>query len=245
MRYTNKSMIALLAGSLFVHSAHATTGYFSEANLTLEIMSFTDQTGVIYDIDNQPADILISAFDNSTDDDFSVSSTGDAYSDGVSSPYSDSSIIDLGTQASGYAGDAYAYAQSDATASAYWTFENTALQNYSVNMVLNYSYSGEVGTDTPANEQNSKASIDISLYGDYSFYQELDLTMVTELGQGLFSGSSTMAFSFLLEGSETENIYASLFSYGESENVSAVPLPASIFFMAPTLIALITSRRRA
>jgi len=245
MKVTNKSMIALLVGSLFANTAYATTDYFSEANLTLEITGFTDQNGVIYDVYSQPADISISAFDNSADNDYSVSIIGDGYVDGVSTPYADSSLIELGTQASGYSGSPYAYAQSDATASAYWAFENTSLLSYSVNMIMSYSYFGEVETDTPTDEQNGRASVDMSLFGDNNFNQNLSLTMVTGLGQSAFSGSSTMAFSFLLEGNETENVYASLFSYGESETVSSVPLPASIFFMFPTMIGLIACRRRA
>lgn len=239
-----KSLVSMLVVGLLSNNAYATTSYLSEASLSLEIIGFTDQYGTTYDIDHQPGSILISAYDNFANDDYSTLITGDAYADGVTTPYSDSSLIELGTQASGYAGSAYSYAQSDATASGKFEIKNTSLLDYSINMMLKYSFSGEVETDTPNDEKNGRASVDIYLFGDNNFGQEIDTSLTTTLGNGPFSGSSHMTFSFLLDAGETENIFADIYSYGESESVSAVPLPSSILLMASALMGLIVRRKQ-
>jgi len=244
-----KKIACMLVIGLLSNSAYATTSYLSEASLSLEIMGFTDQNGITYDIDSQPDFILISAYDNVANDDYSTLISGDAYADGVTTPYSDSSLIELGTQASGYAGSVYSYAQSDATARGRFEIENSSLLDYSINMVLKYSLFGKVETDTPNDEQNGRASVDITLSGDNNFGQEIDTSLMAMLGNSPFSGSSNLFFSFLLEAGETENIFADIYSYGESESISAalpaaVPLPASIFFMAPALMGLVLKRKK-
>jgi hypothetical protein len=67
--------------------------------------------------------------------------------------------------------------------------------------------------------------------------------MMVSLESGPFSGSSHMGFSLLLEANESENIYASINSYGESESVSAVPLPASILLMSSAFAGLVVRRK--
>ena len=235
--------ISLLAVSLCATSVNATTNYLSEGHLSLEVISFTDNNGTTFDFDDRPASIVISAFDNFDDEDYSITMIGDAYADGVTTAISDLGLIELDAQASGYSGSSYAYADSDATALANFSFENTSAEDYSVNLELSYSFSGEVETDTPADQQNGLATLEIDLYSDSSFYQDIAIAMMTSLESGPFSGSSSMGFSLLLEANETENIYASINSYGESESVSAVPLPASILLMSSALAGLVVRRK--
>ncbi len=243
---TNKlsKVITLLSASLFTAGANATTNYLSEGHLSLEVVSFTDKYGATFDLDSQPASIVSWVYDNFDDEDYSVSMIGDAYAEGVTTAVSDLGFIELDTQVSGYAGSAYASAGSDATAEAQFSFENTSSDDYRINMALSYSASGEVDTDTPADQQNGEAGTVIELYGDNAFSQDISASMVASLIGGPFSGSSSMDFSFLIEAGETENIFASIYSYGNSESVSAVPLPPSVFLMAPAVMGLLLRSKK-
>jgi len=236
---TLSKVITLLSVSLFSAHANATTNYLSEGHLSLEVISFTDKFGVTFDIDDQPAAIVTSAFDNFYDDDYSSYIIGDAYADGVTTATSDYGLIELDTQASGYAGSAYSFAQSDATAAAQFSFENTSSDNYRINMALSYSFYGEVETDTPLDQQNGETGTVIELFGDNNFSQDISVSMMASLLGGSFSGSSSTGFSFLLGAGEVENVFASIYSYGNSESISAVPLPGAIFFMAPAVMGLL------
>ena len=242
---TLSKVITLLSVSLLSAHASATTTYLSEGHLSLDVISFTDKFGVTYDIDNQPAAIVTTAFDNSDDFNFSSNTIGDdAYAEGVTTPISDSGFIDLDTQASGYAGSAYSSAQSDATAAAQFSFENTSTNDYQINMLLSYSSYGNVETDTPFDQQNGEAGTDIDLYGDNNFSQDISTSMMASLLGGSFAGSSSTDFSFSLGVGEVENVFASISSYGNSESVSAVPLPGSIFFMAPAVMGLLFRNKK-
>ena len=248
MKNTYRKAIILLAISLSATNSYATISYMSEGDLSVEV-SFRDSTGNIFDYDAL-SDITLSYSDNFSDDDYTTSVTGDAFSDGVTSAFSGDGLIEIDTQASGYAGSPYAYAQSDATASASLFLENiSTATDYFVDLLVSYSFSGSVETDRPLDEQNGEAFIDIYLFGDYSLGDVLAISELTNL-DGLFSGGSNSAlFSFELLAGDSENIYAGLYSYGESESVSAaiasVPLPAPILLMGAPLLALLIRRRTA
>jgi hypothetical protein len=234
----------VLAISLCSTNAFPTTSYTSEGHLTLEVIGFTDNASNKFDFDNRPPVINISNTDNSNDDNYMTSITGDAFADAVATPFSSIDLIDLDTQTSGEAGNPYAYAQSDATASASFQFENTSsTEDYTIDLILNYSFSGIVQTDTPLDQQNGETTIDINLFGDFSLDQILTISEAAGIEQEGFLGSeSEVSISFLLKAGKTENIYANILSYGESESVSAVPLPASIFLMIPALMGLVIRR---
>lgn len=243
--------IALLAIGLFTNCSNAATSYFSEAHLSLEIISYTDSSGTEFDFFSPPTSIEVSSFDNSFDINQSTSASGDAYADAVSTPFADSGLIDLDVQASGYSGLVYSYAQSDALASGGFELVNSSSTDaYTVNMLLNYAYSGAVETDTPADEQNGMATVDIDLFGDFSLPQILSISEITELGLDSFSNSAAdIAVSFLLGTNETETIFASLFSYGESESIAVnsvnpVPAPTPLVLIASALMTFSIRRKK-
>lgn len=241
-----RKTMALLAISLSATSAYATTSYSSEGHLSLEVIGFTDSAGNKFDFDNRPTAINILNTDNNDGENYITSVTGDAFADAVATPFSSKGLIDLDTQVSGEAGISYAYAQSEATASANFQFENSSLtKDYFIDLVLNYSFSGSVETDTPADQQNGEATIDINLFGDSSLDQILAISKETSLGlESLLGSDSEVLVSFVLEAGEIENVYANIFSYGEGESVSAVPLPASIFLMTPAVMVLVIRRKK-
>ena len=242
-----RNSLAMIAIGLFSNPSYASTNYLSEAHLSLEIIGFTDSNGDQFDVFSLPSSISVSSFDNSNDINYSTSSTGDSFADAVATPFADPGLIDLDVQASGYAGYAYSFAQSDATASGGFEFSNTSSTlTYTVDMLLSYAFSGIVGTDTPADQQNGIASIDIDLFGDFNLPEILSISAMTELGQSPFSdGEDDLAVSFLLGTNESENVFASLFSYGESESIAArsVPEPAPIFLFSSALIGFFVRKK--
>ncbi len=247
MKIKRKAIVLLMAG-LFSQNSFAVTEFYSDGHLSLEVAGFSDSNGNQFDIDSQPSDISILGFDNSADDNTYISSVGDAYSEAVSTPFSDLSLIELDVQTSGYSGISYAFANAEAIASGGFNFNNNSLtESYSVDMILSYSYSAIVETDTPLAQQNGFSGIDIDLFGDFNLNEILALSVLTDIEQGLFEGEEIdIRFSFLLEADGFETVFASISSFGESESLApaAVPSPASIFLMAPALVGLSMRRKR-
>ena len=248
MKNTYRKAISLLAISLFTTNAYATISYVSEGNLSVDV-SFRDSAGNTFDYDAL-SDITLSYSDNFSDDDYTTYDTGDAFADGVTTAFSGDGLIEIDTQASGYAGAPYAYAQSDATASASIFFENiSTATDYFVDLLVSYSFSGSVETDRPLDEQNGEVFIGIDLFGDYNLGDILAISELANLGELFSGGSNSELYSFELLAGDSENIYAGLYSYGESESVSAaiasVPLPAPILLMGIPLLALLIRRKTA
>jgi len=235
--------LAMMAIGFFTNSSLAATSYLSEGHLSFEITGFTDSSGNQFDVFSLPSSLAISSFDNSHDINSSISVIGDGFADGVATPFADVGLIDLDVQASGYAGFAYAFTQSDAMASGGFELVNTsATETYTVDMLLSYAFSGTVETDTPADQQSGIATMDIDLFGDFSLPQILSISAITELGMNSFSGSADdVDVNFILGANETEMVFASLFAYGESESVTSnqaapVPAPAPIVLLGSAYI---------
>lgn len=245
MAICNKySPIVLLAMSVVSQESYATTQYSSEAQLSLEVVGFSDSAGNAFDFDSKPSSLVITSFDNSNENNTSTSNIGDAFSDAVSTPFSVSNLIDLDTQATGVSEAPSAFAGSDAFASASFGFENTSLtETYAIDMLLSYSYSAIVETDTLTAKQNGLAGVDIDLFGDFNLDQILAVSISTDIGQGLSEGGEIdREIRFLLGAGDFESVFANISSYGESESVSSVsevPLPTSIYLMGSALAGLI------
>ena len=253
MIFNNKNKaIVVLAVGLFSHEVYSATQYSSEGHLSLEVIGFSDSSGNTFDFDSKPADIVISNVDNSDDDNTSTSFVGDAFADAVSTPFSDTSLIDLDTQVSGDSGTPYAFSTADAFATGSFGFENTSLtESYTIDMELNYSYSASVETDTRGAQQNGFAEIDIDLFGDFSLDEILAISISTDIDQdSVQGGESNKLISFELGAGNFETVITDFSSYGESESlasnssVSEVPVPAAIYLMAVPLIGFVKRKKR-
>ncbi len=250
MNKSFRNTLAILLASLCAVSASASTSYFSEGHLSLEVMGFLDTSGNYYSFANKPSDINLSYSDNALDEEYITSITGDATAEAVSSPSSGVGQIDLYTSVTGDSNVAYALSTSDSTATGNFEFVNTSSTiDYTVNLLLSYTFSNEVETDFPAplNNQLASTSIDMDVVGDFNLGQVLQLSEETELSNANFNGSAKskeIQLSFLLSAGDVENVFASIINHGESESISAVPLPASIFFFGPALLTLVVRKKR-
>ncbi|GEM_PF-6704985 len=251
MKNTYQKIAALMLIGMSAGSATAATSYYSEGHLSLQVLGVSDTNGNYYNFGSMPGDISLSYSDNSDDMNFDTTITGNASAYSDSTPSSNSGKIDLYTNISGDAYTPYALATSDSTASGSIEFENnSSTVDYTVDLLLSYIFQNEVETNhpAPANNQLAKTSIDMNVSGDFSLGQVLDLTEETELGYANYNASAKskeIQLSFLLAAGEVENVFASLVSHGESESISAVPVPAAIFFFGPALLTLMVRRKKS
>ncbi len=251
MRNTNQKIAAIMLLGICADSASAATSFNSEGHLSLKVLGVSDASGNYYTFGSMPGDISLSYADNTDDMDFDTIIIGDASAYSDSTPSSNFGQIDLYTNISGDAYAPYALATSDSTASGSIEFENTSSAiDYTVELLLSYIFQNEVETShpAPANNQLAYTSIDMNVAGDFSLGQVLDLTEETELGYANYNASAKskeIQLSFLLAAGEVENVFASLVSHGESESISAVPVPAAIFYFGPALLTLMIRRKKS
>ncbi len=250
MKKSYRKIIVIVLASLCSTSAYATTSYFSEAHLILEVTGFSDLFGNHYSFADKPSAINFSYFDNALDEEYIISITGNATADAITNPFSDAGQIDLYTSLSGDSSSHYALSVSDATAIGSFELENTSSSiDYTVNLLLSYFLNIEVEIDYPSesNAQIASVSTDFDVTGDFNLEHVLQLSEQTDLGHANFSGVTKLKeiqLSFLLPAGEVENVFAIIVNHGESESISAVPLPASIFFFGSALLALSIRKKK-
>ena len=237
-------LISLVGLGLFASSASATVSYISEGGLTLEVTGVTDtNSGQQYDFFDLPSGIDISYF---SDEGGYSGIFGDAYSDTVPTGFSDLGYLLIDAQVSGYAATPYAFSEAGADSLAEFYFENNTDEDYFVEMLVSYSYSGSVETDDPSALQNAMSAMFIELSGDFNLGQIVSVSEIIDFSGSAFSGFADFTLGFQLDSFDFETVNAYIAAQGEAELLpSQIPSPATILLVAPALLGLARQKKSA